>query len=103
LAFSCENCHFVNILGERFCGACGFSLSSQSVSSSSIDLPTGPHPSPSPPKKNASFTSQTIQEFLNIQKSSPDKNSPAKDEKKQISQNDIERLIHEGQNKEGKS
>ncbi|MBI3604684.1 MAG: hypothetical protein HY202_01505 [Nitrospirae bacterium] len=82
------------------------SFSSQiSSSAPSTDSSIGSPPvfvSPSN-KRNSPFSSQAMQELLNIQKGSNEKNKSGKGEKKQINQDDIERLIHEGANKKENS
>lgn len=102
MVFSCPQCHFINHSGEHYCGGCGASFSAPPspknflVESASIPAPVPASNPASGDKKNRSFTSQAVKEFLNIQKGSPGKKKEVKEEKKQISQEEIERLIHEG-------
>jgi hypothetical protein len=102
MVFSCPQCHFINHSGEHYCGGCGASFSAP-PSPKSFLYESAPAPMPasasnlsSGNKKSPALSSQAIKEFLNIQKGSQGKKKEAKDEKKQVSQEEIERLIHEG-------
>lgn len=102
MVFSCPQCHFINQSREHYCGGCGASFSAPPspksfLKDSAPAAPPAPSSNLSPGnKKSAAISNQAIKEFLNIQKGSTGKKKEAKEEKKQVSQEEIERLIHEG-------
>jgi len=96
MVFSCPQCHFINHSGDHFCGGCGSSFSAppspknflkESVPTQGTSIPQV--------KKNSSHSNKAILDYINVQKGSKGKKVQVKDEKKQISQDEIERLIHE--------
>jgi len=102
MVFSCPQCHFINHSGDHFCGGCGASFSAppapKSFSKESIGTTSysSPQPGAAAAKKSAAITGQALKDFLNIQKGGGNKKKQGKDEKKQVSQEEIERLINQG-------
>ncbi|MBI1824528.1 MAG: hypothetical protein HY200_01630 [Nitrospirae bacterium] len=103
MVFSCPQCHFINLSGDHYCGSCGSSFAVRPSPKEFLkETDSSSENSASQVKKTSSYSSsKAIQEFLNSEKISKGKRKPSRDEKKQVSQDEIERLIHESL-KEGK-
>ena len=102
MVFSCPQCHFINHSGEHYCGGCGASFSLPPSPKSFLkefspaSVPASAPASETGNKSNGASSSRAIKEFLNLRKNGISKKKQAKDDKKQVSQEEIERMIHEG-------
>jgi hypothetical protein len=103
MVFSCPQCHFINLSGDHFCGSCGSSFAVRPSPKEFLKETDSRSENSAPEAKKVSTfsSSKAVLEFLNSQKVSKGKKKSTKDEKKQVSQDEIERLIHESM-EEGK-
>ena len=97
MVFSCPQCHFINHSGDHYCGGCGSSFAVRPTPREFLqEEPPNKGEEASPEARKSGFnSSKAIQDFLLSQKGPKSKKKSAKDEKKQVSQDEIERLIHE--------
>ncbi|MBI1820984.1 MAG: zinc ribbon domain-containing protein [Nitrospirae bacterium] len=93
IASPCLRCHFINADGENYCGGCGGLIGTQEPTAethSSLDRSgTSLHSA----KKSTSLPQGVMDELLMIQKETLLK-AGVQEDKKQLSQEEIEKLIH---------
>ncbi len=98
IASPCLRCHFINAHGENYCGGCGWLIGTQEPTVETYSSRDRNGTSLHSAKKSTSLPQGVMEELLMIQKETLLKTG-VQDDKKQLSQEEIEKLIH----KEGPS